>query len=100
MAVPIDLSGKSAIVTGSGRGIGRETALLLARAGAKLTIADMDEASAQSVVKEIGAQGGAAIATRTDVTRVEDTQQMVKAAFAAHGRVDILVNNAMEAPAN
>jgi NAD(P)-dependent dehydrogenase (short-subunit alcohol dehydrogenase family) len=94
MAVTIDLSGKSAIVTGSGRGIGRETALLLARAGAKLTIADMDEASAQSVVEEIRAAGGKATAVRTDVTRVEDTQQMVKAALAAHGRVDILVNNA------
>ena len=94
MAVTIDLSGKSAIVTGSGRGIGRETALLLARAGACLTIADMDEQSAQSVVEEIHAAGGKAVAARTDVTRAEDAQQMVRAALAAHGRVDILVNNA------
>ncbi len=94
MAVSIDLTGKSAIVTGGGRGIGRETALLLARAGAKLTIADMDEASANSVAQEIRAQGGAAIAARTNVTIPEDTQAMVKAAVAAHGRVDILVNNA------
>ncbi len=94
MAVTIDLSGKSAIVTGGGRGIGRETALLLAQAGAKLTIADMDEASAQRVAEEIRGKGGAAIAARTDVTRAEETQQMVRAALAAHGRVDILVNNA------
>ena len=49
MAVSIDLSGRSAIVTGGGRGIGRETALLLARAGAHLTIADLDTASAEAV---------------------------------------------------
>ncbi len=94
MAVTIDLSGKSAIVTGGGRGIGRETALLLARAGAKLCIADMDEAGANSVAQEIRALGGAAIAVHTNVTLAEDTQAMVKAVVAAHGRVDILVNNA------
>ncbi len=94
MAVIIDLSGKSAIVTGGGRGIGRETALLLAQAGARLTIADMDEVSAQSVAEEIRVKGGAAIAVKTDVTRAEDAQAMVKATLAAHGRVDILVNNA------
>lgn len=94
MAVTVDLSGKSAIVTGGGRGIGRETALLLAQAGARLTIADLDEASAQSVAQEIRGKGGSAVAVRTDVTRAEDAQQMVKAALDAHGRLDILVNNA------
>ncbi len=94
MPVNIDLSGKSAIVTGSGRGIGRETALLLAQAGAKLTIADVDEASAKSVSEEIQAKGGAAIAVKVDVTNAESPQAMVRAALDAHGRVDILVNNA------
>lgn len=94
MAVNIDLSGKSAIVTGGGRGIGRETALLLAQAGARLTIADLDEASAQGVAEEIRARGGSAVAVRTDVTRAEDAQNMVRAALDAHKRVDILVNNA------
>lgn len=94
MAVTVDLNGKSAIVTGGGRGIGRETALLLAQAGARVTIADLDEASASSVAEEIRTKGGAAVAVRTDVTRVEDAQGMVRAALAAHGRVDILVNNA------
>jgi len=94
MAVTIDLGGKSAIVTGGGRGIGRQVALLLAQAGAKLTVADVDEATAQSVAQEICGKGGAAVAVRTDVTRAEEAQKMVQAALAAHGRIDILVNNA------
>lgn len=94
MAVSIDLSGKSAIITGGGRGIGRETALLLARAGASVCIADMDETGANQVAQEIRALGVGAIATRTNVTIAEETQAMVQAAVAAHGRVDILVNNA------
>jgi NAD(P)-dependent dehydrogenase (short-subunit alcohol dehydrogenase family) len=94
MAVSIDLSGKSAIVTGAGRGIGRETALLLARAGAALAIADIDENSAQGVAAEIRALGGKAIGVRADVTSAESAQAMVRAALDAHGRVDVLVNNA------
>jgi len=94
MTVSIDLRGKSAIVTGGGRGIGRETALLLARAGACLTIADLDEASAKQVVDEIRTNGGVAVATKTDVTNAESAQVMAKTAFDAHGRIDILVNNA------
>jgi len=94
MAVSIDLSGRSAIVTGGGRGIGRETALLLARAGAHLTIADLDAASAESVAAEARALGVHAIAVRTDVTSAADAQAMAQAALAAHGRIDILVNNA------
>lgn len=94
MAVQVDLSGKSAIVTGSGRGIGRETALLLAKAGACLTIADVDEATAANVAKEIQALGGAAAFVRTDITKAEDAKRMVQTALDAHGRLDILVNNA------
>jgi NAD(P)-dependent dehydrogenase (short-subunit alcohol dehydrogenase family) len=94
MAVTIDLSGKSALITGGGRGIGRETALLLAKAGAALTIADIDEASAQAVAKEIEALGVRAIGVRADITNFENAQAMGKAALDAHGRIDILVNNA------
>lgn len=94
MAVNIDLTNKSAIITGSGRGIGRETALLLAQAGAKLTVADLDEASAISVAEEIKAKGGSAIGVKVDVTNFDGPQAMVRAALDAHGRVDILVNNA------
>ena len=94
MSITIDLSGKSAVVTGSGRGIGRETAHLLAQAGAKLTIADLDGASAKIVAEEIRAKGGAAIAVQLDVTNAASTQAMARATLDAHGRVDILVNNA------
>ncbi|MEP7200088.1 MAG: SDR family NAD(P)-dependent oxidoreductase [Chloroflexota bacterium] len=94
MSITIDLAGRSAIVTGGGRGIGRETALLLARAGANLTIADIDEASAHAVAAEIRALGVNAIGVRTDVTQFADAQAMAQAALAVHGRIDILVNNA------
>ena len=94
MAVAIDLTGKSAIVTGSGRGIGRETALLLAKAGACLTIADVDEATAASTAQEIRALGVSATHVRIDITQPDDAKKMVQAALSAHGRVDILVNNA------
>lgn len=94
MAVSIDLTGKSAIVTGSGRGIGRETAMLLAKAGACLTIADVDEATAAQTAQDIRALGVAATHVRTDITNPDDAKKMVEAALAAHGHVDILVNNA------
>ncbi len=94
MTVSIDLSGRSAIVTGAGRGIGREAALLLARAGADLTIADIDERSARCVADEAQALGVRAIGVRTDITQVQDAQAMAQRALEAHGRIDILVNNA------
>lgn len=94
MTVSIDLGGRSAIVTGGGRGIGRETALVLARAGAFLTIADLDEASAKAVADEICALGGQAIGVRTDVTLPEEAQALANAALESYGGIHILVNNA------
>jgi 2-hydroxycyclohexanecarboxyl-CoA dehydrogenase len=94
MTVSIELGGRSAIVTGGGRGIGRETALVLARAGASLTIADIDADSARAVADEIRAMGGRAIGVRTDVTRAEQAQALAQTALGAYGRIDILVNNA------
>ncbi len=94
MSISIDLSGRSAIVTGGGRGIGRETALLLARAGASLTIADLDTPSASAVAEEARALGVHAIGVGTDVTKWDDVQRMAQLALSAHHHVDILVNNA------
>lgn len=95
--------GRVAIVTGAGGGLGREHALGLARRGAKLVINDLGGArdgsggsatAAESVVAEIEALGGEAIASAASVTDYAAVQAMVEAAMSKWGRVDILVNNA------
>ena len=89
------LEGRVALVTGSGRNIGRATALELARRGASIVVnARSNQAEATSVVTEIEALGGAAIATIADVGNQEQVDAMVSAALSAFGRVDILINNA------
>jgi len=90
------LDGKVAIVTGSGGGIGREHALLLAREGASVVVNDIglrSGADAEAVVEEIRAAGGTAVANRGSATW-DGAPEIVDAAIAAFGRVDILVNNA------
>ncbi|MBZ5607602.1 MAG: SDR family oxidoreductase [Acidobacteriia bacterium] len=91
------------IITGAGRGIGREIALLASREGAKIVVNDLgtssrgegrDEGPAQQVVSEIKAQGGAAVASVESVAEWTGAQQIVKTALDAFGRVDGLVNNA------
>src|SRR4051795_11825111 len=98
-----DLSGKVAIVTGAGRGIGREHALALAQAGAKLVVNDLgaslagegaSEGPAHDVVREIEALGGEAIANGENVADFAGAGRMVHAAVDRFGRLDILVNNA------
>ena len=88
--------GKVAIVTGAGskRGIGRETAMLLAKEGAKVVVADMNYAGALSVAEEIEALGGTAIPVKVDITDEVSVKSMVTEAVAKYGRLDILVNNA------
>ena len=89
------LEGKVAIVTGSGRNIGRATALELARRGANVVVnARSNQGEADAVVGEIEALGGSAIAAIADVGVQEQVNAMVNAALDAFGRVDILVNNA------
>lgn len=88
------LDGRSVIVTGAGRGIGAAMAQALAKAGGKLTIADIDEASATGVADAIRAAGGTAIAIRCDVSDRAQVQAMIAAAVAAHGRLDVIFNNA------
>jgi 3-oxoacyl-[acyl-carrier protein] reductase len=87
------LAGKVAIITGAGRGIGREASLLFAREGAKVVLADVDP-QAEKVVGEIQGAGGEAIFVRGDVTDRISCAAMVEAAVNSFGRVDILVNNA------
>ena len=91
----MDLSGKVAIVTGSGRGIGRAIALKLAEVGATIVINDIGEASpVDSVAEEIKAMNRESLAILADVSLSSDVDRMVETAIATYGRVDILVNNA------
>jgi len=85
------VEGRAALVTGAASGIGRATALALAREGARVLVTDRDAAGAESVAKEIG---GAARALRVDVTRPDEVDAMVRAALDAFGRLDCAVNNA------
>jgi 3-oxoacyl-[acyl-carrier protein] reductase len=88
------LQNKVAIVTGGGVGIGKAYAQGLAQEGAKVVVADIQEAEAQKVAADIKKAGDEAIAVPVDVTSVEKTQAMAQAALHAYGRIDILVNNA------
>jgi len=88
------LKGKVAIVTGSGRGIGRAAAELLARHGARVVVSDIDPDPAAEVTSAIRASGGEAITKAGDVTASEFPEQIVNAAIQNFGGLDIIVNNA------
>ena len=88
------LDGRVAIVTGSGRGIGREIALRLARDGASVVINDLDEAPAREAVAEVQRLGGRAIACIGDVTAKDFGERIVKTALESFGGCHIVVNNA------
>jgi 3-oxoacyl-[acyl-carrier protein] reductase len=93
----VELEGKVALVTGAGRegkGIGRSISLELARAGAKIVIADYVEEAAKSVAAEVEAAGGEAIAVKGNVAEMADVEAMVSSAVDKFGKIDILVNNA------
>ena len=88
------LDGRSALVTGGGRGIGRALACALGEAGAKLAIADIDPNTAKDTVQELRDAGIYAVAIETDVSRQESVKAMVASAVDAFGRLDIAFNNA------
>jgi len=90
----MDLKGKVAIITGARRGMGRSHAITLAKAGAKVVVADISLEDCQKVVEEIKKSGGQALAVKCDVTKKTEIDEMVKKAIEQWGRVDILVNNA------
>lgn len=88
------LSGKVAIVTGAGRGIGKAIALALGRAGARVVLAARSEAELRAVAEEIRRGDGDALVLSTDVTRDSDMESLVKRTLKEWGSIDILVNNA------
>ncbi|MBB2157561.1 glucose 1-dehydrogenase [Gluconacetobacter diazotrophicus] len=88
------VSGKVAIVTGASRGIGKATALMLAREGARVAVADLKEDEGQAVVAEIGAAGGEALFVPLDVSSEDAWTQAMAAVTSRFGRLDIAVNNA------
>ncbi len=96
--ISFSLEGKSAIVTGASRGIGRAVALAFAEAGAAVALAARGEQDLRAVAGEIEASGGRALAVPTDVTDPSQIQNLVDRTVSAHGTIDILVNNAGAAP--
>ncbi|MEX2225355.1 MAG: SDR family oxidoreductase [Dehalococcoidia bacterium] len=90
----MELSGKVAVITGAGSGIGRAAALRLARDGASIVAADVNEDGARETVSLVERAGGAATAVRVDVTKSSDLQRMFDVAEEAYGGFDILYNNA------
>jgi NAD(P)-dependent dehydrogenase (short-subunit alcohol dehydrogenase family) len=97
------LDGKSVVITGAGNGIGRATALLFAREGARVVVNDLGgsragdggaHGAADAVVAEIRAAGGSAVPSYDSVSTPEGARAIVETALKAHGRIDVLVNNA------
>lgn len=88
------LSGRTAIVTGAGSGMGRAIAKLFAEEGARVVAVDMNGDSVEAVALEIKASGGEAVGVAGNVTKQEDIDKMVETATSTFGSLDILVNNA------
>lgn len=95
-----DLRGKVAIVTGAGRGIGKGTALELAKEGAKVVLAGLTQRNIDLVKAEIDALGGESFTVQTDISKWEDARRLAKKAVEKYGRIDLLVNNAGIHPQN
>lgn len=88
------LENKVVLITGAGSGIGRETALLFAKEGAKVVVADVNEKGGEETAAEIKKNGGDGFFAKLDVTDREQSKQVVKDSLAKYGRIDVLINNA------
>jgi NAD(P)-dependent dehydrogenase (short-subunit alcohol dehydrogenase family) len=86
------LKDRVSIVTGGGSGMGRATALLFAKEGSKVVVADVDDVTGSNVAHAITSDGGEAIFVHTDVTKSTDSEKMVKECVERFGRLDILAN--------
>lgn len=88
------LQGRVSIITGGGRGIGHATAIKFGQEGAMVVVCDLDQASIDQTVAAVRDAGGTALGFIVDVTKRSTIDAMVAAVMAAHGRIDVLVNNA------
>jgi 3(or 17)beta-hydroxysteroid dehydrogenase len=88
------VKGKIAIITGAASGLGEADALLLAKEGAKVVVADIDEVKGNKVVEEIRREGGKAIFVKHDVTSEKNWENLIEKTLSEFGKLDILVNNA------
>lgn len=92
--IPDRLKGKIALVTGGSSGIGRAAALLFAREGANVVVADIDERGGEETVSRIGDEKGEARFIRTDISKSVDVDALIKSIVGLHGRLDCAFNNA------
>jgi 3-oxoacyl-[acyl-carrier protein] reductase len=90
----VDLQGKTALVTGGGRGIGKAIALRLAQAGCDAVVSDVHKQGADESADEVRKLGRKALALEADISKSDAVEAMVKQSLAAFGKIDILVNNA------
>lgn len=88
------LENKVAIITGAGSGIGRETAMLFAKEGARVVVADVNEKGGEETAAEIKKDGGDGFFAKVCVTNREQVKHMVKDSLEKYGRIDVLINNA------
>ncbi len=93
------LGKKVTLITGAGSGIGRETAMLFAREGARVVVAEVDDQAGRKTVEEIASSGGQARFIHADVSRAADAQGMIAEAEKGFGRLDVIFNNAGIFPA-
>src|SRR5439155_14451581 len=87
-----DLTGRTAVVTGGGSGIGRSAAEVLAGAGANVVVADIDEGGAEETARSIAEAGGSAVPHRVDVARRGEVAALVERAVQEFGRIDAMCN--------
>ncbi len=90
----IDLKGRIAVVTGSGKGIGRAIATTLAGAGATIVVNDLTDDMTSECVSAIEASGGTAMGIGADISNADDAERLMKTVVDTYGKIDILVNNA------
>lgn len=88
------LEGKVAIVTGGGSGIGRASAVLFAKEGATIVVADCNAEAGEETVRMIRESDGEAMFIKTDVSKTDDVKQLIGTTIETYGKLDVLVNNA------